>query len=477
MGWKTIRTTVASNSFEAKYDPHEMKVELAYDKYDGIFARCRAGYTDHYAPGGTWGYEKKEGATYEPVLSGSRPNYTISLVEITQVYVSEPPSTPSSITVPTTVKGGEQVNISWSIGSGATSYYLERSINGGSWTQVYSGSSRSYTDTITKGWNTIAYRVRAYNIDGYSGYTTSPTRTVINNTPPTISGQDTDLGDKNLGFVISYQVDDADISDTLIVTEKLNGSTIKTINGAPRKQNLEIEITNEKLFSLPLNSDNTIEIKVDDQNGGIAYRRYTFRRTNTAPIISDQDKDLGQKTEPFSIDFSVSDNEGNAITVKTYLNNTLKEEYQVTDGATNTFTITKEDWYKLPIVQHSIKIEAIDEHGATAIRNYTFTRFDDKIQFTLKAPIETDIMATKILVTPTWIIPAGATAKIEACNNAFDENPIWEDITSQVLISRHYNFINDSKTANKCGINIRFTVEKGTAKEQVVINGFGGAFE
>ncbi|WP_312908010.1 hypothetical protein [Tissierella praeacuta] len=476
MGWKTIKATVASEEFNAGYDPHEMKVKLVYDKYDGIFASCIAGYTDYHAPGGVWGYDKKEGATYEPILSGSRPNYTISLVEITQVYVSEPPSSPSSITVPTIVKSGEQINISWSSSSGATSYYLERSVNGGSWTQVYSGSSRSYTHTITKGWNTVAYRVRAYNSDGYSGYTTSPTRTVINNTPPTISGQDTDLGDKNLGFVISYQVDDVD-SDTLIVTEKLNSSTIKTINGAPRKQNLEIEITNEKLFSLPLNSDNTIEIKVDDQNGGIAYRRYTFRRTNTAPIISDHDKDLGQKTETFSIDFSVSDNEGNAITVKTYLDGIKKEEYQVTDGATNTFTITKEDWYKLSIGQHSIKIEAIDEHGAIAVRNYTFTRFDDKIQFTLKAPIETDIIATKILVTPTWTIPAGATAKVEACNNAFDEVPTWEDITPQVLISRHYNFINDSKTADKCGINIRFTVEKGTATEQCIINGFGGAFE
>lgn len=299
----------------------------------------------------------------------------------------------------------------------------------------------------------------------------------IANTPPTVSGSDSNLGDKNSGFLITYQVDDIDTADNLVVTEKLNGSVIRTINGAPRNQNLEIEITNEKLFSLPLNSDNTIEIKVDDQNGGIAYRRYTFRRTNTAPIISGSDEDLGQKLKPFSIDFFVSDNEGNAITVKTYLNNILKEEYQAEDGAINTFSVTKDDWFKLNIGQHSIKIEAIDEHGATAVRNYVFSRYDDKIQFTLKNPIETDIMASKILVTPTWTIPAGAIAKVEACNNGFDEVPTWEDITSQVNVSRHYNFTNDTKTADKWGINIRFTIEKGTATEQAVINGFGGAFE
>lgn len=86
-------------------------------------------------------------------------------------------------------------------------------------------------------------------------------------------------------------------------------------------------------------------------------------------------------------------------------------------------------------------------------------------------------MASKILVTPTWTIPAGAIAKVEACNNGFDEVPTWEDITSQVNVSRHYNFTNDTKTADKWGINIRFTIEKGTATEQAVINGFGGAFE
>lgn len=391
--------------------------------------------------------------------------------------LSIPPSMPSSITVPAIVKGGESLSISWGTGSGATRYHLERSVNGGAYSQIYSGSNRSYTDTITKGWNTVAYRVRAYNSDGYSGYTTSPTRNVINNIPPSISGQDSNLGDKNLGFVISYQVDDVDAGDSLVVTEKLNGSTIKTINGAPRKQELEIEITNATLFSLPLNSENTIEIKVDDGQGGIAYRRYTFRRTNTAPIIDGQDEDLGQKLEPFSIDFSASDNEGNTIIVKTYLDGIKKEKYQVEDGATNTFTISNKDWYKLGIGTHSIKIEAIDEHGATAIRNYTFSRYDDKIQFTLKSSIETDIAATKILVTPTWAIPIGATAKVEVCNNGYDEVPTWEDITSQVVTGKHYIFINDVKTADKWGIDIRFTVEKGTATEECVIHGFGGAFE
>ena len=419
--------------------------------------------------------------------NGSRKFFSRSSVPVTITLVLEcdnpntAPTTPTSITVPTTVRGGESLSISWGastdIDGDSLTYRLERSINGGSFSQIYSGSLRNYTDSITKSWNTVAYRVRAYDGTAYSEYRTSATRTVTNNTAPTISGTDQNLGDKNLGFLITYQVNDVDAGDSLIVTEKLNGTTIRTINGAPRNQDLEIEINNETLFSLPLNSENTIEIKVDDQNGGIAYRRYTFKRTNTAPIISDHDQDLGQKTEPFTVDFSVTDNEGNAIRVKTYLNGIKKEEYQVEDGVTNTFTISATDWLKLPIGQHSIKIEAIDEHGATAVRNYTFTRYDDKIQFTFKNVIETDIAATKILVTPTWIIPSGAAAKVEVCNNGYDEVPTWEDITSQVITGKHYIFTNNTKTADKWGIDIRFTIEKGTSTEECVVHGFGGAFE
>lgn len=453
-------------------------------KSDGTYIRGTLAETITVSPGDSYrGRALINGTTITTATlseSGSdRINVGKNLDNV-KVYLERwatPAGTPNSIAVPQNVIGGESINITWGTGSGATRYHLERSVNGGAYSQIYQGTALNYTDTITKAWNTVAYRVRAYNSDGYSSYRTSPTRDVINNTAPTISGTDQNLGDKNLGFLITYQVNDIDENDSLIVTEKLNGSTIKTINGAPRNQDLEIEITNEKLFSLELNSENTIEIKVDDGQGGIAYRRYTFRRTNSAPVISGNDEELGQKTEPFSVDFSASDNEGNTITVKTYLNEIKKEEYQAEDGITNTFSISIEDWYKLSIGKHSIKIEAMDEHGATAIRNYTFTRYDDRIQFKLKTPLETDIMATKILVTPTWTIQDGASAKVEACNNGYDENPTWEDITSQVLISRHYNFTNDTKTADKWGIDIRFAIEKGTAAEECVINGFGGAFE
>lgn len=90
------------------------------------------------------------------------------------------PGTPTSITVPTEIKGGTTITISWGTSSNSDSFRLERQLNGGSWSQIYSGTARSYSDTIPKGTISVAYRVRGANGTAYSSYKTSPTITVKN---------------------------------------------------------------------------------------------------------------------------------------------------------------------------------------------------------------------------------------------------------------------------------------------------------
>ncbi len=71
----------------------------------------------------------------------------------------------------------------------------------------------------------MAYRVKAYDSAGAeSAYKTSATRTVINNTPPTISGTDTDLWGKDRAFDQKYTVTDPDSGQTITVVEKIDGT-------------------------------------------------------------------------------------------------------------------------------------------------------------------------------------------------------------------------------------------------------------
>lgn len=296
------------------------------------------------------------------------------------------------------------------------------------------------------------------------------------NSAPTISGSDASLGDKNLGFSITYMVNDAD-GDEVTVTEKLNGNVIKTINNAPKNQDLTINFTDEQIFALPLLSNNTVSIEARDPNGGIAYRTYTFRRTNTAPLITGTDENLGLVTGPIAKSYTITDAEGDTVVVNEKIDDEVINTFVATLGSSNTVSITQDKWLRLTNGFHTLSVEATDGNAATSVRRYTFEKHETSIKLELAQPFETDAKASKVLVTPTWSIE-GATVKVEACNNAFDASPTWEDITAQVMINRHYNFLNTEKTADKWGVNIRFEIIKDPEYQgEVSVRGFGGAFE
>ena len=100
---------------------------------------------------------------------------------------NQAPTTPPSITVPDEVRSGKTAEISWAASvdpeGGAITYELERSINSGAWTNVYTGSATSYDDTgVGTSANTVQWRVRAKDVNGaYSGYTSSTVKTVVHN--------------------------------------------------------------------------------------------------------------------------------------------------------------------------------------------------------------------------------------------------------------------------------------------------------
>ena len=327
-------------------------------------------------------------------------------------------------------------------------------------------------DSLSLGKHTVKVVVS----DGQGGTATRTWTFTRTNSAPTISGSDGNLGDKNLGFTYAYTIDDAD-GDTLTVVEELNDETIRTINNAPKGEELTVTITSEKLYALGLNSVNTLKITVTDGKGGTAYRRVTFKRTNSAPTISGQDKALGLKNGSFAENYTVSDVEGDNVVVTEFVDDVQIRSYQATLGQQETIELTREKWLSLTNGQHQLRIEAVDGNFATSVRVFSFSKKETVIKFELAAPEETDAAATKVLVTPTWKIE-GAVAKVEACNNGFDAVPTWEDITAMVQINRVYNFTNKTKTASKWGVNIRFTITKNEGFEgEVSISGFGGAYE
>ncbi len=346
-------------------------------------------------------------------------------------------------------------------------------------TMKFNAPTRNFKNTITVNVRELSlgpHTVKVVVTDGQGGTATRTWTFNRVNSAPTISGTDTNLGDKNIGFTYNYTVNDAD-GDAVTVVEMLNDETLRTINNAPKGEQLSVSITSEKLYALGLNTVNNLVITATDGQGGTTYRRLTFKRTNSAPAISGQDEDLGQQTGSFAEKYTVTDVEGDNVVVTEFVDNKQIRSYQATLGQEETIELSRENWLVLANGDHQLRVEAVDGNFATSVRVWNFSKKETVIAFQFAQPEETDARATKILITPTWHIE-GSVAKVEACNNAFDASPAWEDITAQVAINRVYNFLNQSKTAEKWGVNVRFTIEKNEGYEgEVSISGFGGAYE
>ena len=184
------------------------------------------------------------------------------------------PSAPPTITVPVSPRGGAQTTITWTASSDVdgnlAGYELERQLDGGSWTSLYTGEGLSYLDTIPKGTATAAYRVRAYDADGeYSGYTTSATRTVVNNNPPVItSSLSGDLGTKSAGFTVPYTVTDEE-GGTVTVVEQV-GNLVKRTHTPTLGQEQTFHVEDQDgdyFFTQILNGPQTVRITATDEGG------------------------------------------------------------------------------------------------------------------------------------------------------------------------------------------------------------------
>lgn len=101
---------------------------------------------------------------------------------------------------------------------------------------------------------------------------------IVWNQTPIISGSDSNLGNKSASFAVNYSVNDTDTGDTLTVTEKVDTTTIRTINNAARGQTYTLDLSSI-WTSLSLGS-HTITITVTDGKGGTATRTYTFTKTD-----------------------------------------------------------------------------------------------------------------------------------------------------------------------------------------------------
>ena len=378
--------TNISISWEKSYDAESnlagYKVERSTDggwSWSRIYQGTATSTTDNVAFGTTSVMYRVKAYDTEGLESGWRTSSQVTVVN------NNAPSAPPSIAVPKDVKGGSTLVISWTAASDSdgnlSGYILERSTDGGfAYMQVYKGDALTYTDTITNGWYTVMYRVKAYDTEGLeSGYTTSAIRTVRYNVAPAINASSTNLGEKNAPFDFTYTVTDAD-GDTLTVTEKLDSKTTNTRTGVA---------------------------------SGTAL---TFGQGSTA-----------------------------------------------------------ENFQRILNGSHTIKITANDGKESTSL-NATFTKSVTSASVTLTTPLAVDGDITVAILQVSGSIPNDAAFKAEATNNALDDSPVWQDVTAEVRKGMNIVFENQTASAG-AAFNFRISVERGASGEGGYIDSVSGAFQ
>ncbi len=201
---------------------------------------------------------------------------------------------------------------------------------------------------------------------------------------------------------------------------------------------------------------------------------------NNAPTISGSDSNLGSfaMTPPPAWKYTVNDADaGNTITVTEAVDGVTKRTFTATRGQQYSLGWTADEWMQVLNGTHTATITANDGQGGTATRTLTFSKSVTRIEFYLDLPLETDTMPTKALENVVRAIPAGATFRIEICNNGFDVAPTWEDVTAKVISGDKIFLRNITKTAAKWGYGIHVVIERNGASGECWVSSGAGFFE
>ena len=204
------------------------------------------------------------------------------------IIAYDPITPPATIVVPT-IYEGQSHTISWSVPTnivdymGDVVYKVEWAYEDGVFVGSEIVSGTQFTHVVDSGHTTIQYRVSAaYTYDNVFGTPSySDVVTIINNTPPYISGEDENLGTKTEGFEYTYMVEDIDTLDVgeITVEEAIDGTLIRSFQSEQALyQVFDVSGTN---WLKVTNGSHTMTITAIDKRGARSVRTIEFTKSVT----------------------------------------------------------------------------------------------------------------------------------------------------------------------------------------------------
>ena len=211
-----------------------------------------------------------------------------------------------------------------------------------------------------------------------------------------------------------------------------------------------------------------------DENGYIVY--------NKPPVISSSlgtsGTNLGEKKDVFNVTYSVSDPNGDVLTVTEKIDNiVVNTRKNISSGSSLTFSNLNNlaSFQTILNGKHTLEIIANDGRESTSFI-FTFTKKVTEADITLKKAlaVEGDISVAVLKIEGS--IPKDAIITVLVTNNGKDSNPVWQDATTQVLNNKNIIFTNKENT-NGAAFNFKVKIKRGPSDKSGYITSINGAFQ
>ena len=200
--------------------------------------------------------------------------------------------------------------------------------------------------------------------------------------------------------------------------------------------------------------------------------------TNTAPAINASSTNLGKQNAPFNFAYTVTDADGDTLTVAEKLDGkTTKTRTGVASGTALTFEQAADaaGFQRVLNGRHTLTVEVSDGKETTSA-SATFTKTVHAASVTLAEPLTVEGDITVAVLQVTGSIPDDAVFKAEVTNNAKDAAPVWQDATVEVKKGVNIVFTN-SEATNGAAFNFRVSVSRGASGTGGYIEAVSGAFQ
>lgn len=188
---------------------------------------------------------------------------------------------------------------------------------------------------------------------------------------------------------------------------------------------------------------------------------------------------LGEKNESFTLTYTVTDGDGDPMTITEKVNGVaLAVRENVATGTELTVQCLSEKALFQQILngENTLTLE-VDDGKTTTEWTATFTKNVTRAVLSLAQPLTADDTITVVAMTLEGSFPADMSLTVEMTNNALDDSPVWETVTdiqrgeSRAFV--HHAFTNKT-AARGFAFNYKVTIARGASGVGGTITMIGG---